>query len=346
MASSEGERLYTAEGMAQNLRADGRACTDFRPSSLDAGVIEQASGSARFLLGATDVLVAVKVAPSPPSFFFSTALLLPEARCTSCEGRSSEADSIAVCMKAELGKPRDSAPSMGQLNVQVEFSACASPEFKVCSWLAVAPGLALPPPVASPLLPLFPPRRPSAFLALPLKPCPVSPSPLQSCRFLFRCGSPFPLLFQPCPLSHPDAPPRACARPSPASRCTAVTSRLPSCCSPFTCPLLLQPSPLAFALPYPAPYPLPPPLPLTPGTLSLVLFTPPSHKVEACPPPPPPPAGTHAHTQACRHSMTAERSMSPLLHDSLPRTSVLPAVHSHAITTGSAAPPMSVSAPP
>jgi len=91
MASSAGEQQYTAEGVQQNLRADGRSCTDFRPSSLEAGVIEQASGSARFLVGATDVLVAVK---------------------------------------AELGQPLESAPTRGQLNVQVEFSACASPEFK------------------------------------------------------------------------------------------------------------------------------------------------------------------------------------------------------------------------
>ena len=60
MASS-GEQQYTVQGVQQGLRADGRGREDFRPTSLDVGIIEQATGSARLQIGATDVLVAVKV---------------------------------------------------------------------------------------------------------------------------------------------------------------------------------------------------------------------------------------------------------------------------------------------
>lgn len=64
---------------------------DMRPVELQLGVIAQAAGSARLHLGATDVIVGVKV---------------------------------------EVGPPAPSAPDQGRLQVSVEFSPCASPEYQ------------------------------------------------------------------------------------------------------------------------------------------------------------------------------------------------------------------------
>jgi ribonuclease PH len=61
MPTGAAELAYTAEGIAQDERADGRACADFRPMEFELGIIAQAHGSARLHLGATDVIVAVKV---------------------------------------------------------------------------------------------------------------------------------------------------------------------------------------------------------------------------------------------------------------------------------------------
>jgi len=88
---SSAEVQYTFEGVELDLRSDGRSREDFRQTSLEVGVIEQASGSSRFQLGATDVLVAVK---------------------------------------AEVGEPTKERPDCGRVNVQVDISACASPEFE------------------------------------------------------------------------------------------------------------------------------------------------------------------------------------------------------------------------
>jgi hypothetical protein len=59
--ASAAEVAYTAGGMAEGLRADGRGCEEFRTPDIELGVIQQATGSARFKMGGTDVLVAVKV---------------------------------------------------------------------------------------------------------------------------------------------------------------------------------------------------------------------------------------------------------------------------------------------
>mmetsp|Transcript_8559 Transcript_8559/g.15462 ORF Transcript_8559/g.15462 Transcript_8559/m.15462 type:complete len:291 (-) Transcript_8559:131-1003(-) len=89
--ASAAEVAYTAGGMAEGLRADGRGCEEFRTPDIELGVIQQATGSARFKMGGTDVLVAVK---------------------------------------AEIGEPAETAPNCGRVNVEVELSACASPEFE------------------------------------------------------------------------------------------------------------------------------------------------------------------------------------------------------------------------
>lgn len=65
-AASAGEVAYTVGGVGEGLRADGRGREDFRAPDLELGVIQQATGSARFRLGGTDVLVAVKVRCAAP----------------------------------------------------------------------------------------------------------------------------------------------------------------------------------------------------------------------------------------------------------------------------------------
>ncbi|KAG2489638.1 hypothetical protein HYH03_011917 [Edaphochlamys debaryana] len=62
-----------------------------RPVELELGVIAQAAGSARLHMGATDVIVGVKV---------------------------------------EVGSPSQGAPDQGRLQVTVEFSPCASPIYQ------------------------------------------------------------------------------------------------------------------------------------------------------------------------------------------------------------------------
>jgi exosome complex component RRP42 len=59
--TSFGERVWVVQGVADNIRTDGRCRQDYRPLELEANIIAQADGSARLHLGATDVLVGVKV---------------------------------------------------------------------------------------------------------------------------------------------------------------------------------------------------------------------------------------------------------------------------------------------
>jgi exosome complex component RRP42 len=58
---SDAEKAYIAQGVAQDLRNDGRGCRDCRPLELELGVVAQANGSARLHVGGTDVMVGVKV---------------------------------------------------------------------------------------------------------------------------------------------------------------------------------------------------------------------------------------------------------------------------------------------
>lgn len=59
--TSFGERVWIVQGVEQDLRTDGRSRLNFRPLGVEANIIAQADGSARLHLGATDVLVGVKV---------------------------------------------------------------------------------------------------------------------------------------------------------------------------------------------------------------------------------------------------------------------------------------------
>lgn len=61
---SNAERAYVLEGLEQGVRNDGRGVSQFRELSVQCGVLQQASGSARCQLGATEAVVAIKVGAS------------------------------------------------------------------------------------------------------------------------------------------------------------------------------------------------------------------------------------------------------------------------------------------
>ena len=57
---SVSEKSYITLGIESNFRNDGRGRLDFRPATLETGLITQASGSARIRIAGTDVLVGIK----------------------------------------------------------------------------------------------------------------------------------------------------------------------------------------------------------------------------------------------------------------------------------------------
>ncbi|KAI0506978.1 hypothetical protein KFK09_013096 [Dendrobium nobile] len=89
---SAGERQFIYGGIAQDLRSDGRQRLQFRPISVQTGVIPQANGSARATLGATDVIASIK---------------------------------------AELGKPAPLRPDKGKVSIFIDCSPTAAPVFEV-----------------------------------------------------------------------------------------------------------------------------------------------------------------------------------------------------------------------
>jgi exosome complex component RRP42 len=80
-----------AQLIAKDNRLDGRGLTDYREIKLEQGLIERAEGSARVLLGKTEVLVGVKV---------------------------------------ETGEPFPDTPNEGVLTVNAELVPLASPTFE------------------------------------------------------------------------------------------------------------------------------------------------------------------------------------------------------------------------
>ncbi|XP_057866562.1 uncharacterized protein LOC131074031 [Cryptomeria japonica] len=85
------EQRFIQGGIAQNLRSDGRGREDFRSFSIESGVIPQANGSARVRIGSTDVIATVK---------------------------------------ADLGKPSPYRPDQGKVEISIECSSIAAPEFE------------------------------------------------------------------------------------------------------------------------------------------------------------------------------------------------------------------------
>ncbi|MGW8289540.1 MAG: exosome complex protein Rrp42, partial [Candidatus Bathyarchaeia archaeon] len=54
------------ELLESGKRTDGRGPTDYRDIKIESGVIERAEGSARVLLGKTEVIVGVKISTGTP----------------------------------------------------------------------------------------------------------------------------------------------------------------------------------------------------------------------------------------------------------------------------------------
>ncbi|XP_073280572.1 uncharacterized protein [Primulina huaijiensis] len=88
---SLGEKNFIKGGIAQDLRTDGRKRLAYRHINVETGVIPQASGSARVMIGATIVIASVK---------------------------------------AELGKPHPSHPDKGKVSIFVDCSSTAEPTFE------------------------------------------------------------------------------------------------------------------------------------------------------------------------------------------------------------------------
>ena len=63
---SEAEKRFIIDGVAQELRNDGRACHECRALSLESGVLSNCNGSARVTLASTDVCVGVKLVVAEP----------------------------------------------------------------------------------------------------------------------------------------------------------------------------------------------------------------------------------------------------------------------------------------
>ena len=77
--------------IAKGKRLDGRGLTDYREIKVEQGVIERAEGSARVLLGMTEVMVGIKI---------------------------------------EIGQPYSDTPNKGVLTVNAELVPLASPTFE------------------------------------------------------------------------------------------------------------------------------------------------------------------------------------------------------------------------
>jgi exosome complex component RRP42 len=80
-----------AQTIAKGKRLDGRDLTDYREIKIEQGIIEKAEGSARILLGKTEVLVGIKI---------------------------------------EFGEPFSDTPNEGVLTVNAELVPLASPTFE------------------------------------------------------------------------------------------------------------------------------------------------------------------------------------------------------------------------
>jgi exosome complex component RRP42 len=85
------KRKQIAQLIAKGKRLDGRGLTDYREIKVEQGIIERAEGSARVLLGKTEVLAGTKI---------------------------------------EVGKPFPDTPNEGVLTVNAELVPLASPNFE------------------------------------------------------------------------------------------------------------------------------------------------------------------------------------------------------------------------
>ena len=104
-AISEPECKYVCEGVRQGIRGDGRGRLDYRPLTVEVGVLPLAAGSSRVTLvtGETEVLVAVK-----------TELCAPDASSPACG---------AVECDVECWGPAASGDARGAAELNTEMAA-------------------------------------------------------------------------------------------------------------------------------------------------------------------------------------------------------------------------------
>ena len=125
---------FTRQGFQQDIRSDGRSCTDFRPLVLDTGDLKQASGSAHLRLGGTDIIVGVKASHAGSEDFGPATL-------------SSAGEALLLMfnpwLQVELASPSLDRPDCGHITFNVECSPCSGPQFEVrlagaarsyCAW--------------------------------------------------------------------------------------------------------------------------------------------------------------------------------------------------------------------
>lgn len=64
---SDAEKKFIVGGVNEDLRTDGRTCSDFRTIEMETDCIATTNGSARIRLGSTELLVGVKAELEKPS---------------------------------------------------------------------------------------------------------------------------------------------------------------------------------------------------------------------------------------------------------------------------------------
>lgn len=96
---SEAEKMYIIHGIQENLRSDGRSCLEYRFVEIETGVVSNCSGSSHVRLANTDIFVGIK---------------------------------------AEIDAPDPRFPDRGRVEVFVDCTANASPEFEGRGGEAVA----------------------------------------------------------------------------------------------------------------------------------------------------------------------------------------------------------------
>ena len=64
---SESERAFIIGGVNEDMRSDGRSCSDFRSIEMETDSIATTNGSARIRIGSTELLVGIKAELEKPT---------------------------------------------------------------------------------------------------------------------------------------------------------------------------------------------------------------------------------------------------------------------------------------
>lgn len=109
---SDGEVRFIRSGVLDDVRIDGRSRLDFRPLSVETGLLPQANGSARcvrsFILSGSAALARVNIAPLSLFVVSWCRVVL-------------DGTDVLVGVKAELGTPLIERADEGRVEVSVEW---------------------------------------------------------------------------------------------------------------------------------------------------------------------------------------------------------------------------------